>query len=182
MGLVRGKTIFVNHEGVAYGNLLDRNNISFFLKLLQTLRNAGFEIVFNSKDKIIHGCKNVFLPLLETVAFAGMCENVISVPTGLCEVIGALNPNYPLAFHFIFPNRRAFYYRGLVNTPYARMEILKELKNYGESFVEKRMELYSNVLEKIYSSSSKFYCYRWGYNTEENELLVDDIARRIINH
>lgn len=101
MGLIRGKTVFFITEGISQ----NRPHIDFFIKLATVLQYHGYEVVTNSTQEIIPGCRYVFIPLLETSAFIGLCGNVVSVTTGFNEVICALNSKDKIKLSVVLPSK-----------------------------------------------------------------------------
>ena len=102
LGLIRGKTVFFVTEGVSANKPHYKN---FFIKLAEILMNHGYEIITNGKKESIPGCKNIFLSLLETSVFVGLCGNVVSITTGFNEVICALNSTDKIKLSVIMPGK-----------------------------------------------------------------------------
>ena len=83
---------------------------------------------------------------METVVFAGLCENIISVPTGLTEAICALNNQAKINLQFVIP-------------PEGAEEFLERYQKFFKNYIGANTEfkfqiLEENFAEKIFKNCS----------------------------
>ena len=102
--LIKGKTVFINAEGVTVGSSINLKN--FWQGLANKLNSAGYKVVINGDNLKITNCKNIFLSLFETSAFIGLCGNVVSVVTGFTETICSLNSTDKIKDQFYSSRRK----------------------------------------------------------------------------
>lgn len=160
MNLTKGKVVFAVTAGLYYGRL--EHHADFWIKLRDKLRTEGYEIVTNGNKVDIPNCQNVFLSLLETASFVGLCGNIVSVPTGIIEASCAMNTIDKITLQVIFPGDNDIYWGG---NP---VDVDKVIDNY----------LYSR--NPYFESNIKFSCYKWGNNPAEDDLLLEKIVNKII--
>ena len=91
MQLKMGKTVFLIMDGIS----VSRSDLSidFWKNLIEAIKGKGYEVVIKSDREIIAGIPFTVLPPIETAVFAGLCGNVVSVSTGILDVIGAFARN-----------------------------------------------------------------------------------------
>lgn len=175
MQLLEGKTVFIVPEGVTWGNFLGKND--FWIRIFEKIKAKGFEVVTNSAEEIIPGCKHVFLPLAESITFIGLCGNIISVPTGFSEVACALNENVKIQFHAIYPNpKNDFWHRSWMAWNLFR---LADLQHFGGNFVQQYMEGYTYFLSQVSSPTVTTIAYQLGDTPAENDTLIEKIIDKI---
>ncbi len=175
MQLIEGKTVFIVPEGVTWGNFLKQSD--FWIRMFEKIKSKGFEVVTNSVEEIIPGCRHVFLPLAESVTFIGLCGNIISVPTGFSEVACALNENVKIQFHAIYPNpKNDFWHRSYMAWNLFR---LADLQHFGGNFVQHYMQEYTYFLSQVSSPSVTAMAYQLGDTPAENDRLIEKIVNKI---
>lgn len=141
MNLIRGKTVFVITEGLYFGNL--SHHMNFWINFAERLKILGYEVVTNSAEEVIPGCKNIFLSLLESTAFAGLCGNLASVPTGFFEAICALNTKDEIKWQIFYPDENDIFWRG------------KKVN------VDSMIENYVYYLNQYISPNVEFFCNKF---------------------
>ena len=159
MNLIEGKTVLIVTEGYYYGGL--GHHLPFWIKLRDKLNSAGYEVVINGNKEVIPGCRSIFLSLLESAAFAGLCGNIVSIPTGFVECIYAINSDTKINLQIIFPGDNDIYWRG-------------EKKD-----VDKIVDDYAHYLNISQTSKKRFSCDKWGNDDAEDDLLLEKIVQKI---
>lgn len=159
MNLVEGKIVFLVTSGYYYGEL--KHHLPFWIKLREKLNAAGYEVITNSDKEIIPNCRNIFLSLLESVVFAGLCGNIVSIPTGFVESLMILNSTDKMNVQVIYPGDNDIYWRGEKND------------------VDKIVDDYIYYINIYLTSQKIFSCYKWGNNDTEDDLLLEKIVQKI---
>ena len=159
MNLIEGKTVLLVTSGYYYGNL--EHHLTFWIKLREKLNAAGYEVITNSDKEIIPNCRNIFLSLLESVVFAGLCGNIVSIPTGFVESLMILNSTDKMNVQVIYPGDNDIYWRGEKND------------------VDKIVDDYIYYINIYLTSQKIFSCYKWGNNDTEDDLLLEKIVQKI---
>lgn len=103
MSLIRDKTVFLIMDGITNGDF-SKSHKDFFVALIDALRTKGYDVVTKGKTEFIPGCKYTFLKPWESALFAGLCGNVVSIPTGIPIAIGALNQSDYINIHMLWLN------------------------------------------------------------------------------
>ena len=173
--LKKGKTVFFNAEGLTSGSSAHLHE--FWKGLADKLISAGYKVVINGDNLKIPNCENIFLSLLESSAFIGLCGNVVSVPTGFIETICSLNSVDKIQVQFIHGNvKNSWRQFGFI----LKIISFNELKYFGSDFLLKRIESYTNVVSQFFSRNVKCSSCMWGNTSEENNLLAEKIFKNII--
>ena len=159
MNLTYGKVVFIIRTGYYYGRL--EEHIDFWIKLRDKLRTEGYEVITNSNQVDIPACRNIFLPLLETAAFAGLCGNIVCIPTGFAESLCTLNTADKFVLQFIYPGDNDPYWKG------QKVDVNKIIDNYYY------------YLAQYFESNVNLFCYKWGNNSAEDDLLISRIVNNI---
>ena len=160
MNLTRNKAVFAVTSGYYYGRL--EHHIDFWIKLRDKLRAKGYEIVTNANEVDIPDCRNIFMSLLETAAFAGLCGNIVSIPTGFVESLCELNTANKITLQVIYPSDNDIYWGG------------------KPTDVDKAVDDYVYTVSRYLKSNTKFSCYKWGNNPAEDDLLLEKIVNKIL--
>ena len=175
LNLIKGKTVFFNAEGLTSGSSV--HLYEFWKGLADKLFSAGYKVVINGDNLKIPNCENIFLPLLETSAFVGLCGNIVSVPTGFIETICSLNSVDKIQVQFIHGNvKNSWRHFGFIS----KIISFNELKYFGSDFLLKRIESYTNVVSQFFGYNVKCSSCMWGDTLEENNLLAEKIFNNII--
>jgi len=98
-GLQEGKTVFLIPSAIYYGD--EVVSFSFWEKLVQGLREAGYQAVFNAPEEVVAGIPHVYLSMENIPDFSKICGNVVGVRTGLLDVIGVFSD---VRIQAIYPN------------------------------------------------------------------------------
>ncbi len=93
-GLKQNKTIMIFPDSITIK--CSNINDEFWLEIADFYQNLGFDIIFNLNQENFYGYKTCFLPLLITPEFAEICGFVISIRSGIIDVIANQKPNLPL--------------------------------------------------------------------------------------
>ena len=179
-GLKRGKTVFLSISGLWFSTALQDHH-AFWLKLVATLRNEGYEVVTNGQTPIISGVKNIFLSLVETSAFIGLCGNVISIATGFVEAACALNNADNFNAVFIYAGKNDAPWRGFVNNTFAEICWLEEFQYRGSKLAEVRTLDYKPFMEKFCDKNVKINVHTFGDNANEDDELILRIVTELEN-
>ena len=161
MNLAEGKTVFVCTEA-NYFNGLSQFHTDFWLKLRDKLNAVGYEVVTNGPRENIPNCKNVFLSLFESAAFAGLCGHVVSVPTGFVEAICALNMVDKITWEIIHPSDTDKYWKGFSPN------------------VDGILEGYARMVDKLISENIDCTYRKFGNNSAEDDELIEKIVEKIL--
>lgn len=159
MNLIEGKTVFVVTQGYNFGGL--NHHLPFWIKLRDKLNAAGYEVITNGDKEDIPNCRNVFLSLLESAAFAGLCGNIVSIPTGFVEVICAINSADKINLQVMFPNENDIYWRG------QKIDVEQRIGNY----------VYS--INPYFAQNINFSCDKWGNTGAEEDLIISKIVQKM---
>ncbi|MBR4592424.1 MAG: hypothetical protein IKO35_04365 [Elusimicrobiaceae bacterium] len=62
----------------------------FWLQLAQKIKQRGFQVVFNSRDKAYQQEKNSFLPVMDLAAFTSKVQHIIAFRSGLLDLLAGL--------------------------------------------------------------------------------------------
>ncbi len=176
LGLIRGKTIFFITEGYSQA----KPNINFFIRLAEILKNFGYEIITNGNKESISGCKNIFLPLLETSVFIGLCGNVVSCLTGFNETICALNSTDKIKLSVIAAGKNDKNSRNFI----MNWQQFENIKYSGTRRKKNTLDGYKYFLSCLFSNNIEYTVYQPGGDliTEEDDILIREIVSNIISN
>lgn len=161
LNLTKGKAVFILPEGIFFSGLKDHYN--FWIKLANRMKSAGYEVVTNSKEPMFSDCKNVFLSLFDSVAFAGLCGNMVTVASGFFEALLTLNSSDKIKAQFVFPNQSDPYWM--------------ERRDEGERWIKS----FSMRMDKYCGSNIDFDCEQWGNNETEDDALIEKIFMKFVS-
>lgn len=163
MNLTPGKVVFISVQGIYFSGL--GHHFDFWKKIAAILKFHDYEIVTNSEKTMISGCRNIFLSLFESAAFAGLCGNMVSVPTGFFEAICALNTADKITWQIIYPNSQDIYWKN---------------KGIDNPNVDRNIDHYNYYLSQYLSSNVEYSCCKWGNNSDEDDILINEIVNKIM--
>ena len=176
--LKKGKTVFLkvesNNEG-STANLYD-----FWKNLADRLVAKGYKVVISGNDFKIQGYANVLMTLLESVAFVGLCGNIVSVTTGFIETICSLNSADKIQVQIIHKDEK-FNWQQNGSSIFGRQLFLKEIQYFGSDFADKHLETYYNWMRRICGENITYNPQVWGHTSEENKKLLERIISNIIS-
>lgn len=84
----KGKTVFLVTDAISLGD--SGLGKGFWLKLIEQLDKKGYDVVVNSNDEYAEGGKVAYFKPFEAVEFVNYCGYVITVCTGILDIIGSL--------------------------------------------------------------------------------------------
>ncbi len=107
LNLRQGKTVIIAPEARTVQVL----GLSFWKELVKELKEKGYDVFLNAvdKDSIFDGVEYEFIRFAEIIPFANLCGHVISVRSGLCDVLAVLD----CRLHVIYPGQQ--YYKFSLN-------------------------------------------------------------------
>lgn len=174
MHLRKKRTVFIVHNGINFGD--GERNDAFWKQLVDVLKENNYDVVFNNKDEV-YGCPGIFCSIYDTVKFAEKCENVISVSTGLTEVICALARKKMLV-QFVWPGS----YDPVWASDEERWEYtLRDIKLHGMDFVHGVIDLHREYEDQVFSESVDSLDYILDMEPEKIEELVQTLVSNIKN-
>ena len=176
MRLVKGKTVVIFTEGNTWGRYPAKEK--FWLRLAEKIKNLqGYDVVTNSKQEVIPGCRNIFLTLQETVAFVGLCGNVVAIPTGFAEYSVAFNYESKILYQSVYPNRKNPLWDAGGMAWY--LFRLPDLQYWGDQFIQRYMSDYELMMKNLSFQNVTAKAYQLGDTDEEDDALIDKIVEKI---
>ena len=79
------KTAFIYPEATSFVDNEIPNN--FWRDLAVDLSSMGYDVIFNTKEKIYGNFKTVFLPMYQTIQLAMQCGCIIGMRSGLSDIL-----------------------------------------------------------------------------------------------
>ena len=176
MNLTRGKTILIVTEGYAFSGLQHHND--FWARFANYMSDKGYEVLTNGNKEEIPGCRNVFMSLFETTAFAGMCGHIVSCPTGFVEALCTFNTADKMTLQVIFPGNHDIYWRrpNFINL----VAYIESNRYFGRKSADNAVNEYLYQVNQYISPNTDFSVLKWGDNIDEDNLLIEQIAKKII--
>lgn len=175
--LKKGKTVFLKVEGNNEGS--SANLYDFWKTLADKLVAKGYKVVISGNDFKITGYENVLMTLQESVAFVGLCGNIVSITTGFIETICSLNSVDKIQVQVIHKNEK-FNWQTHGSNLFGRWLFLKEIQYFGSDFADKHLESYYNWMHRICGENITYCPQMWGRNEEENKKLLENILNNIV--
>ena len=169
LGLIKGRTVFMITEGVSQ-NLFHHKN--FWIKLAAQLKEKNFEVVTNSKEEVIPNCKNVFIPLADTVTFAGLCGYVVTQLTGFSEAICSLNSKDKIKLYILTHSES-----DLKNCEIISWHSFQSLQYYGRQ--QKNFDSFGKYLNFIMGSNVQLKKMPFGNTSEDDDSIIKKIVADI---
>ena len=157
------KTIMLIPEAVMF----DYRVLSpkFWITLADRLEKEGYQVVFNSKNKVLKKYKSTFLEMTDFIAFCKQVNHIISFRSGICDVLVGAGINNLTA---IYPNN--------LEVIWANKFIFDNLLNkYHEQTGTTEFE---NIFN-IYSLNTNFHrknIQEIIYNTNDNKLIEEILS------
>ena len=174
MHLRKKRTVFIVHNGINFGE--GEKNDAFWRQLVYVLEENDYDVVFNNRDEV-YGCPSIFGSIYDTVKFAEKCGNVISVSTGLTEVICALSCKKILV-QFVWPGA----YDPIWTSGEERWaKTLRDIKLHGMDFVREKIKLHRMYEDQVFSESVDSLDYILDMEPEKIETLVQTLVQNIKN-
>jgi len=105
--LRQGKTVIIAPEA----RTVEVLGVSFWKELVKELKEKGYDVFLNAidKDSIFDGVEYEFVSFGEIIPFANLCGHVISVRSGLCDILAVSD----CRLHVIYPRQQ--YYKFSLN-------------------------------------------------------------------
>ena len=178
VGLKKGRTVFLVTDGYCFSTLL-QNHYDFWIKLTAVLKELDYDIVINSPKETIPGIRYMFIPVVATSAFIGLCGNVISIPAEFIEASCTLNSYDKIKAMFLFPNLNDF--KSKIKTIEDELMNINEFRNYGDKSAEKRKEGYTKFLKNLFMSNIEVSINLLGSNEQEDDELILKIIDTLEN-
>lgn len=167
----QGKTFFLVTDAISEGN--SGLNVEFWKKVVRELEHLGYDVVVSSQDSWGNNIKNAYFRPFEAVEFVNYCGNIISVCTGILDVIGCLGNSNLNAYRIIVDNIKAkranFPPWVICNLPalyYENVDVKRFIRN---------IDSYQSVLWGEFSRKIKTYIHN-----SDTETLWKSIKNDII--
>ena len=161
MNLTEGKVVFVIMEA-NYFHGLSEIHADFWLKLRDKLNSVGYEVITNGPKEDIPNCRNVFLSLFQSAAFAGLCGHIVSIPTGFVESICAVNMVDKITLELIHPADNDKYWKAYTRN------------------VDGLIEGYAKMLDRFISENIDCTYRKFGNDSAEDDALIEKIVEKIL--
>ena len=157
MGLPHKKTVFLIMDGISNGNLLATRE-EFFVRLATALKQNGYEVVTKGNRQLIPGCQFTILPPWESTLFAGLCGNVVTIPTGIPFAIGALNQSDEINIHMLWQTVNDATIRQ--NYDAWNLDHIPMLRTFGKKYFQDVInKTHDLMIDMMFSEKSKFIHY-----------------------
>lgn len=168
--LKKGKTVYFIPQGNSF-RLLGYHD-EFCNNFIKFLCKIGYDVVINGDKEVFSGEKHVMLPLWQSVYFAGLCGNIISVSVGFTQAICALNSNDSINVAVLWPDEKSKYWEENFNF---KNEIIDIVRYKGNEFISHINNAILNLEDRIYGSniSNKQYII--------DESNSENLFRKIIS-
>ena len=160
----KGNTVFLVTDAISVGD--SGLGKGFWLNLIEKLEKKGHDVVVNSKDEYAEGVKVAYFKPFEAVEFVNYCGYVITVSTGILDIIGSLADS-SVKVQRIMPTQlstwKAFYASWIIN-------LLPNMYQCGEdcaSMTMRGINDYQNMLWGDFANNVKTHLY----DNNENELM-----------
>ena len=170
MNLTEGKVVFVATEA-NYFQELSEIHADFWLKLRDKINSVGYEVITNGPKEDIPNCRNVFLPLFQSAAFAGLCGHIVSIPTGFVEAICAVNMVDKITLQTLHPAD---------NDKFWETRKAETFKDYSFKDVDKIISEYAYTTGKYFSENIDCTYRKFGNDSAEDDALIEKIVEKIL--
>lgn len=124
LGLKRGKTVLLSPEAKTCDSL----GMAFCEKLCDRLKERGWEVFLNtmSSKNLPISAVTAFLPLSMAAPFSELCEHVIAIRSGFCDLIS----DSAARFHVLYPDavfKRVYPVHGIVTSASIQEYVIDEM-------------------------------------------------------
>ena len=123
-----------------------------------TLKQNGYAVVTKGTRQLISDCQFTILPPWKSTLFAGLCGNVVSIPTGIPFAIGAFNQSADIKLHMLWNTVNDVSIRQ--NYDAWNLDHIPMLRTFGKKyFQDVIMKMHYLMIDIMFSEKSKFISY-----------------------